>query len=130
MSEVLKITKTDGGVTILHLEGNLDGQTEKELVDMARTEFDAGRRHLLLDLGGLQIITSAGLRALHNIYRVYTPETEIQNWKSDHPQDVFKSPYFKLAQPSSQIHYVLSMAGFLQSLYIFPTVEEALASFS
>jgi hypothetical protein len=44
----------------------------------------------------------------------------------EHPDETFKSPYFVLAQPPSQVHYVLSMAGFLQSIYIFPTLQEAL----
>lgn len=130
MSEILNITKTEGKVTILHLEGSLDGQTEKMLVDLANAEFDSGTRALVLDLSKLEIITSAGLRAIHAIYKTFTPEAEIRSWKAEHPDDIFKSPYFKLAQPLSQIHYVLSMSGFLQSLYIYPTLQEAVDSFS
>lgn len=130
MSELLKITRTGGRVMILHLEGKLDGQSEKELVDAARAEFDSGARFLLADFGGLKIITSAGLRALHTIYKMYTPVEEIQAWNKGNAGETFKSPYFKIAQPSSDIHYVLSISGFLQSIYIYPTFQEALDSFS
>lgn len=130
MSELLKIVKTEGKVTVLRLEGKVDAQTEKELTDAAQSVFDTGARQLLLDMSAVEMISSAGLRALHTIYKMFTPEEEIQGWKAAHPQDVFKSPHFKLAQPTSQIHYVLSMAGFLQSLYIFPSLKEALDSFS
>lgn len=130
MSEALKITKSDGRVTVLHLEGKLDAQTENELVDAARAGFDSGVRSLVLDFSGLRMITSAGLRALHTIYRIYTPAEEIKSWNAEHKRETYKSPYFKIAQPSSEIHYTLSISGFLQSIYIFPTLRGALDSFS
>ena len=130
MSDLFKITKTEGKVTTLHLEGKLDGQTEKELLDAARTEFDAGAKSLLLDFGKLTMITSAGLRALHTLYKMFTPDEEIQAWNTEHKGETFKSPYFKIAQPSSEIHYILSISGFLQSIYIYPSLQEAVDSFS
>ena len=130
MSDLLKITKTKGKVTTLHLEGNLDGQTEKELLDAARAEFDAGAKFLLLDVGKLTMITSAGLRSLHTLYKTFTPEEEMQAWNVEHKGETFKSPHFKIAQPSSEIHYILSISGFLQSIYIYPSLQEAIDSFS
>ncbi len=129
MSEILTITKTEGKVTILHLEGSLDRQTENMLMDIARAEFDSGTRFLLLDFGKLDILTSAGLRAIHNIYKLFTPESEAQAWKAEHAGASFKSRNFKIAQPSSQIHYVLTMTGFIQSMFIYPSLQEALDSF-
>jgi ABC-type transporter Mla MlaB component len=129
MSELLKITKTDGPVTVLRFDGNLDSQTEKLAIAQAQSVLDAGKQYLLIDLSGLQIVTSAGLRALHTIYKMFTPNEELQAWQAEHPDETFKSPYFKLAQPPSQVHYVLSMAGFLQSIYIYPLLQEALDSF-
>ncbi|MBI2331719.1 MAG: STAS domain-containing protein [Chloroflexi bacterium] len=130
MSDLLKITKTEGKVITLHLAGKLDGQTETELLGAARAEFDAGAKSLLLDFSELTMITSAGLRALHTIYKIYTPEIEVQAWSAEHKGETFKSPYFKIAQPSSDIHYVLSISGFLQSIYIYPSLQEAVDSFS
>lgn len=130
MSDFLNITKTEGKVTILHLEGKLDGQTEKKFLDAARAEFDAGKKSLLLDFSNLDMITSAGLRALHMLYKTLTPEAEIQAWNAEHKGETFKSPYFKIAQPSSEIHYILSISGFLQSIYIYPSLQEAIDSFS
>lgn len=130
MSELLKITKSEGKVITLHLEGKLDGQTEKELLDAARTEYDSGVRTLLLDFSKLTMITSAGLRALHTLYKTFTPVEEIQAWTAEHKDETFKSPHFKIAQPSSDIHYILSISGFLQSIYIYPTLQEAIDSFS
>lgn len=130
MPGLLKITKTSGNVVVLHLEGSLDASTEGLAVDAARTEFDAGVRYLLLDFGGLTMISSAGLRAIHTIYKMYTPAGEIQAWNKEHPEEPFKSPYLKIARPLSDIHYTLSISGFLHNIYIFPALQQALDSFS
>jgi anti-anti-sigma factor len=130
MTEPLKITKIEGAVTVLRFEGNLDGQTESLAVGMAREVFDAGRRLLVIDMSGVEMVTSAGLRALHTIYKLFTPAGEIQAWNAQHAGETFKTPYLALAQPSPQVHYVLSIAGFLQSIRIYPSLQEALASFS
>jgi ABC-type transporter Mla MlaB component len=129
MTELLKITKVEGIVPILHFEGNIDGQTESLAVEKAREVFDSGARSLVIDMGGVEMVTSAGLRALHTIYKMFTPADAIQSWNAEHEHETFKSPYFVLAQPSSQVHYVLSIAGFLQSICIYPSMQEALDSF-
>ena len=54
-------------VTILHLSGHLHGNTEQQLVDRAQQAYEDGSTHILLDLSGLEVLTSAGLRAIHNI---------------------------------------------------------------
>ena len=130
MSDLLKITKAEDRVTILHLEGKLDGQSEDGLIQAAQAEFDAGTRSLLLEFSGVKMVTSAGLRALHTIYKMFTPLEEIQAWKTEHPGETFKSPYFKIAQPSPDLHYTLSISGFLHSIYIYPSLKDAVDSFS
>ena len=130
MSDLLKITKAEDRVTILHLEGKLDGQSEDSLIQAAQAEFDAGTRSLLLEFSGVKMVTSAGLRALHTIYKMFTPPEEIQAWKTEHQGETFKSPYFKIAQPSPDLHYTLSISGFLQSIYIYPSLKDAVDSFS
>lgn len=129
MSSLLEISRTEGRVVLLHLAGKLDAQTEQALLDIARAEYDAGTRSLLLDFSGVEMVSSAGLRALHTIYKMYTPVEEIRAKTAEQADTTYKSPYFKIAQPSPQIHYVLSISGFLQSIYIYPTLPEALASF-
>ena len=128
MTDQLTITKTEGNVTILHFAGNLDGQTEGLAVQAAKDVFDAGRRSLIIDMGGVQMVSSAGLRALHAIYKLYTPAEAVQKWHAEHPDETYKSPYVALAQASSQVHYVLSISGFLQNLCLCPTLHEALDS--
>ncbi|MGE5643003.1 MAG: STAS domain-containing protein, partial [Byssovorax cruenta] len=63
-------------VTVLHLNGQLDGSTESQLLETARRAHEEGAKHLLLDLSELTMLTSAGLRAIQNILRLFTPQED------------------------------------------------------
>ncbi|MBI3737977.1 MAG: STAS domain-containing protein [Chloroflexi bacterium] len=130
MTDTLTITKTAGRVTIFHLAGRLDAQTQESLLNAARQAHEAGTKFLLFDLQNLEMITSAGLGALHNIYKLFTSHDEAEAWEREHRGEIYKSPYFKLAGASSNVFYVLSIAGFLRNIPIYPTLDEALKSFS
>jgi len=129
MSQAFTITKTDGPITVLHLDGHLDSQAEGMLVESVRQTQAAGIHLLVLDFSNVEMITSAGLRALHRIYKMFTPHDEMEAWQKAHEGEVYKSPYFKLAGVSPEVHYVLSIAGFLQNIPIYPTFQEAMESF-
>jgi len=130
MSDGLTVTKTAGKVLVMHLAGMLDGQTHQTLVDAARADYDAGARHLVLDLKDLKVITSAGLGALHNIYKLFSPRTEIEAWEKEQHGEPYKSAYFKLAAAPPNIYYVLNISGFLSNIPVLPDLPAALASFS
>ncbi len=81
IADTLTITKSaEGPVKVLHLAGELNGQTQAELVDAARAEHAAGTRYLLIDLTYVDHISGAGLGALHNIYKMFTPEQAVDAW--------------------------------------------------
>lgn len=132
MSE-LNITSSqiqgDVPVTILHLRGHLHGTTESELLDRARQAKEDGSEYLLLDLSGVEVLTSAGLRAIHNIFNLFTPQSD-QALIKQHSEEPYKSPYFKLACPNPQVYYVLNIAGFLQNILIYNSLEDAANSFA
>ena len=129
MADTLTITKTEGPVRILHLAGKLDGQTQATLLEAARAEQAAGTRFLLMDLRDLEFITSAGLGALHNIYKMFTPMDEADRWGKEKHGEPYKSAYVKLAGASPSVYYVLNIAGFLQNILIYPDLDEALKSY-
>ena len=116
-------------VTIMHLDGHLHGNTEHQLLDHARQLYEDGTRHILLDLSALEVLSSAGLRAIQNIFKLLTPpgDLEIIHQRGVEP---YKSPYFKLVCPNPQIYYVLNITGFMQSLFIFNNMDDAVGSFS
>jgi ABC-type transporter Mla MlaB component len=130
MSDSLTISRTEGQVVILHLAGRLDGQTQQMLVDAARSEQSSGTRFLLVDLQEVEMITSAGLAALHNIYKIFTPQEEVDAWNKQKTGEIYKSLYFKLTQASTNVYYVLNISGFLQNIPIYPSLADAIKSFN
>lgn len=115
-------------VTILHLNGHLHGSTEHQLIDRARQAHEDGSKHLLLDLSGLDVLASAGLRAIHNIFNLLTPSSDVEIIRQ-HREEPYKSPYVKLVCPNPDIYYILNITGFLQNLLIYNNMEEAVNSF-
>jgi anti-anti-sigma factor len=116
-------------VTILHLKGHLHGPTEAELLDRARQAHEDGTRYLLLDMSELEVLASAGLRAIQNIFRLFTPQSDMESMKQRRSEP-YKSPYLKLVCPNPQLYYILSITGFLQNIPIFNHIEEAIGSFA
>ena len=116
-------------VTILHLGGHLHGSTENQLLDSARQSYEDGATYLLLDLAGLEVLSSAGLRAIQNIFKLLTPPSDMELIHR-HSEEPYKSPYLKLVCPNPQIYYVLNITGFMQNLLVFNNMEDAVKSFS
>ena len=115
-------------VTIMHLAGHLHGSTESQLLEHARQICEDGAKHLLLDLSALEVLSSAGLRAIQNIFKLFTPSGEVELIRQ-HGAEPYKSPYFKLLCPNPQIYYVLNITGFMQNLLIYNNMDEAVQSF-
>ena len=131
MMDTLSITSSqaegNAEVTVLHLNGVLDATSENTLYEQACQAFDSGAHFLLLDIQNLTHISSAGLRALHNIFKKCTPEGEIIQAREN--KEPYKSPYFKLAGATPDVYSVLNLAGFLHNIPFYPTMEDALKSF-
>ena len=85
-------------VTSLHLGGRLDVASEARLCEQAEQLHTGGTRYILLDLEKVAYISSAGLRAIHILYKLFTPAEEMKALQLG--GDVYKTPYFKLVCPS------------------------------
>ena len=72
-------------VTVLTLDGELDGAVFEGVIDTVRGLYDAGTRILVLDLTGLSFISSSGLVAVHAAMRLMrgeaAPDIE-QGWEA------------------------------------------------
>lgn len=105
-------------VTILRVRGWLDAQSEEQILAVARTAYDEGARYILIDMGELDTITSAGIRSLQKIYQMYTPK-----------EDRFKIAHLKLCNAPPQIYNVLGITGFLHNIPMYESLDAALESF-
>jgi len=115
-------------VTILHLNGHLHGATEHQLLDSARQAYEDGARHLLLDTSNLEVLSSAGLRAIQGAFKLFTPQRD-SDVIHRREQEQYKSPYFKMICSNPQIYYILNITGFVQNILIYNDMEEAIKSF-
>ena len=68
-------------VTVIKIDGQLDGQNYQDLISKAQELYKAGTRDFLLDLSELNYISSAGLVALHSMALLARgeelPDTEV-----------------------------------------------------
>ncbi|HAV75743.1 MAG TPA: hypothetical protein DCX53_00150 [Anaerolineae bacterium] len=105
-------------VTVFHVSGWLDAQSEGQLLETARLAHDEGARYLLIDMSGLDTLTSAGMRALQKVYQMYTPKDE-----------QVKVAHLKLCNAPPQIYNVLGITGFLQNIKMYESLDDAVESF-
>jgi anti-anti-sigma regulatory factor len=123
-------------VTIISLSGHLDGQSYQSLIQKAREVFEAGSKHLLLDLADLTYISSAGLVSLNTIALMIRgealPDLE-HGWSTlksmDRPRSGGSKTNLKLLNPRPEITSVFEMVGFSEFFDIFTDKQTAINSF-
>jgi anti-anti-sigma regulatory factor len=123
-------------VTILRLQGDLDGSNYLDLVAAARTAQQTGTTHLLLDLTGVSYMSSAGLVALHSavqLLRGEQPPDPEAGWSAlksvalDKPAGAQQR--VKLLNPQPRVTRTLEMSGMNVFFEIFTDETAAVASF-
>ncbi len=107
-------------VTVLRVEGDIDAATHKLLQDKAAEVIQAGSTHILLDLGGVNYMGSAGFRAIHAISNML---------HDDDTPGMMKSNHLKLLNPTDAVARVIKTLGFDVYLDIYQDQGEAINSF-
>ena len=120
-------------VTVLHITGDIDADTYKQLEAQSQQAIQNGAHYMVLDMTKVPYVSSYGIRAISQIF----------TWLRDsiHGEDdaalshglrdgTFKSHHLKLAGTSQQVMKVLSMTGVDMFLKSYNSVKEAIASFS
>jgi anti-anti-sigma factor len=134
----ISVSQAQGSVpvTILKLDGQLDGQNFQELISKAQELHSAGQRDFLLDLSELTYISSAGLVALHSLALLTRgeelPDVE-RGWTAYRSMgrsgEAGVQKHVKLLNPRTEIMSVLDMVGFSTVFEIYTDREEAVNSF-
>ena len=88
-----------------------------ELEQAGKDAYASGTRDLVIDISKVDSFTSAGIRALLVIYKMFA-ENEGR-----------RSKHVKLVSPTSYVREVLEVSGVANSIEIHDTLEEAIASF-
>lgn len=121
-------------VTVMHIDGNIDGSTHEAFLAKARQLIKEGARHILLDLSHTAFVSSAGWRAIQTIFnelRAQHPEANLSEeaMKKGIATGTYKSPHLKLLNLSKDVQAVFAVTGFDMFLESFSDMKEAVASF-
>jgi anti-anti-sigma factor len=108
----MQITTTIGPVTVLEVTGDIDSETFSHLIEEAGQRIEAGQVRLVLDLSGVNYISSGGLVALQTILG----------------RAVARGGNMVLCGITPRVRKVLEITGFDQRLSIFPDRAAAMAS--
>jgi anti-sigma B factor antagonist len=99
---------------LIKVKGRIDSSTAPQLQDSLNAITDNGRYKIALDLGGVDFMSSAGLRVLVNTQK---------NCKRYNRGEVV------LADVPANIHAALDLAGFIPLFKIFNDNTTAVGSF-
>ena len=121
-------------VTVMHVDGNIDAQTYEKFQAKAQELIAQGAQYLLIDLSHSPFVSSAGLRALHQLFNQLRAK-DAENALSE--EDVrrgisagtYKSPHIKLFNLSKETRTAFELSGFDMFIETFDNKEDAIASF-
>lgn len=124
-------------VTIVALDGELDGASYEQVIDTVRSVYDAGGRNLLLDLTALSFISSSGLVAIHSAMRITrgeAPPDPEQGWAAlrairDEVEAGNVTSNLRLCGMQDAVRKVLDRTGLGPMLPSYPDRASALAAF-
>jgi anti-anti-sigma factor len=116
---LVKVSQAEGRVpvTVFELQDRVNLGNTAELEQAAKAAYAEGTRDLIIDISKVDSFTSAGIRALLVIYKLLAGD------------EGKKSKHVKLVSPTPYVREVLEVSGVADSIEIYDTLEEAVASF-
>lgn len=99
-------------VTVLEINGRIDSSTAGEFEGAVMRLIDSGNRNIVLDMSGVEFLSSAGLRTMVNARKALQLGGAI-----------------KLAEPSQRVQDTLEIAGLNVLFDAFADRESAVGSF-
>lgn len=106
-------TRESGDVMVVDLTGRLDTQTSGSAADELNRVTEQGKNKLLLNLNGLEFISSAGLRVLLRTSK------QVQGADGK----------LMVCQANGVVKEVMELSGFESFLQMHETEEDALTAF-
>jgi anti-anti-sigma factor len=124
-------------VTVVTLDGELDGTTYERVIDIVRDAYQRGTRNLVLDVSKLTFVSSSGLVAVHSAMRIMRgeapPDLE-EGWAAlrairDEVESGTTASNLRLAGEQESVQKVLDRTGLGPLLPSYPDRAAAIASF-
>lgn len=99
-------------VAVVAVTGRVDSSTSADLEAALQSLIDRGKKNLVVDMAGVEFLSSSGLRVLVNAFKACKGSGDMC-----------------IAQPSERAASSLSIAGVDTLFSVHPTREAAIASF-
>lgn len=113
MSNFSLETDTRQDISIMKVRGRVDSETAPELDEALVGLLQQERNKIVLNLHGVEYMSSAGLRAMVKAYQAAKKS----------------GGDLRLAAVSDPVEVILRTVGMMQMLQMYPTDQEAVASF-
>jgi len=132
----IKVSTENGRVpvTVLHVDGNIDSATYQTFQSKVNELIKDGAQYILVDLSHAPYVSSAGFRALHQIFndlRARHPTSNLseEEVKKGIRAGTYKSPHLKLLNLSKETKTTFEMSGFDMFIETYDDRKMAIASF-
>lgn len=130
----IKVTTEFGNVpvTVVHVDGNIDSSTYQAFQDKVTGLINDGAHDVLVDLSHAPLVSSAGLRAIHDIFnqlRTANNEIDDEAMRQGISAGTYKSKHLKLLNLSPATKVAFETAGFDMYIETFTDLSTAVASF-
>ena len=121
-------------VTVLHVDGNIDSSTYQAFQAKVDELIQDGARYILVDLSHAPFVSSAGFRALHQIFNQLRalqpdPKQSEEEVKKGISAGTYKSPHLKLLNLSRETKTTFDMSGFDMFIETYNDRKAAIDSF-
>ena len=123
-------------VTVMRLDGQLDGSNYRSVIAKASDLYGQGSRRLIVDLRSLSFMSSAGLTALHSMALQFSGEPPVDpdsGWEAlrtvGRARDAGIKHQVKLVAPQPSVANSLEITGMDAMFDFYPDVQSAVASF-
>jgi len=128
--------RVSDSAAVLALDGELDASNYRDLMQAGEQLYAEGVRTLVLDLAGLEYMSSSGIVALHSlalVYRGQAPHDPDAGWEALHAAQADAEAggdhdQLRLVAPQESIAVVLERTGMSRIMPVFPDRDAALAS--
>jgi anti-anti-sigma regulatory factor len=123
-------------VTVLSLDGKLDGTNYTQLIDKVTEVYGSESTNLLLDMENVDSISGAGVWALHSVSLISCggePPNQEHGWAALHTMvkeiEEGRDVCFKIANLQPKVEQALDGMGMLNALDVHADLDSAIASF-
>ena len=121
-------------ITIMHIDGDIDSANANLFQTKAEELIKSGARYILVDLAHCPYMSSASLRALHQVFKglnAIHPDATLSEdeIKKGINAGTYKSPYLKLLNVSDETKMVFKTSGFDMFLEFYDDMKKAIAAF-